>query len=86
VALLPIASGIDILATGEHETGNGVENRCGRFFIRQWRNDQWYEPCVFKGGYVSGGKPDTTGIAIGADASGNSNCAGWDRLARGRHE
>jgi hypothetical protein len=86
VALFPVASGIDVLTAGEHETGNRIEHRGRCRGTRQWRNDEWYEPCVFEGCYVSGGKPDTTGIAIGADASGNSNCAGWNRLARGRHE
>ncbi|MDB4871102.1 MAG: hypothetical protein JWL97_2106, partial [Gemmatimonadales bacterium] len=53
---------------------------------RKGGNDEWYEPCIFEGGHVSGGKPDTTGVAIEADASGNSNSASGNRLARGRHE
>ena len=77
---------IDVLTAGEHETTYGIEDGRSRVSAREWRNDEWYKPCSFEGGHVGGGKPDTTGIPIEADASGNSNCAGWNRLARGRHE
>jgi len=33
-----VAGGIDVLAAGQHETGNGIENRGRRFFTREWRN------------------------------------------------
>src|SRR3954469_11001239 len=86
VTLLTIACRIHILAAGQYETRYRLQNRHGCVSARKWGNDEWYEACSFKGRHVSGGKPDTTGIAIWANASGNSNCAGWNRLARGRHE
>jgi hypothetical protein len=86
VAFLTVASRIDVFAASQHEARDGIENRRRGVSVREWGDDQWYEPCTFQGSHVSGGQPDTTGIAIGANASGNSNCAGSDRLARGRHE
>src|SRR5213595_46137 len=44
----------------------GLENCRCRVSTREWRYYQWYEPCIFEGGHVSGGQPDTTGIAIWA--------------------
>src|SRR6266516_5143683 len=72
VTLLSVARGVDVFSTGKDEPGDGIENCCRRVSAREWRNYQWYEPCIFEGGHVSGGQPDTTGIAIWADASGNS--------------
>jgi len=86
VAFLTITRGIDIFSARQHQTGDRIENRRGRLGAGERGNDKWYKPCSFKGSHVSGGEPDTTGIAVWADPSGNSNCAGSNRLARGRHE
>ena len=86
MALFSVARWIDIFTAGQNQTRDGIEH-CGSSAIARERgDDQWYEACIFEGSYVGGGKPDTTGIAFPADASGNSNSAGWNRLARGRHE
>jgi hypothetical protein len=86
VSLFSVTRWIDIFTAGQNQAGYGIEDRGGGATALERRHNEWYEPCVFKGSYVGGGKPDTTGIAFLADASGNSNCAGWNRLARGRHE
>ena len=86
VAPFSVTRRIDVLTASENQAGDGIEH-CSRGAIAgERRNDEWYEPCTFEGGHVGGGKANTTGIAIRANASGNSNCAGWNRLARGRHE
>ena len=86
VAFFAVASWIDVFAASENEAGDGIENGRCCVDVRKRRNYEWYEPCIFQGSHVGGGQPDTISIAIGANASGNSNCAGWNRLARGRHE
>ena len=86
VALFAVARGIDVFTSGQYETRDRFENGRGSAGARQRGDDEWYEACTFESTHVSGGKSDTAGIAIGANASGNSNCAGWSRLARGRHE
>jgi hypothetical protein len=86
VAFFPVTRGIDVFTASQHQAGDGIEDCRRRVCAGEGWNYQWYEPCTFQGRNVSGGQPDSTGIAIGANASGNSNCAGSNRLARGRHE
>ena len=68
---------VDVLAASEHESVDRLENRGGGVRVGEWGDDEWYEPCTLQGVHVGGGEPNTPGIAIQADASGYSNCAGF---------
>ena len=76
VPRLPVPGGVDILASGEHESGDRIEDGRRGPAGGEWWYNKWYEPCVFEGGNVSGGQPDTTGSAILADTRRYCNCAG----------
>ena len=76
MALFSVTCWIDIFTAGQNQARDGIEDRGGSAVAFERWHDEWYEPCIFKGSYVGGGEPDTTGIAFLADASGNSNCAG----------
>ena len=55
MAFFTVESGIDVSTARKHETRDRIENRGRGIRAGKWRNDEWYEPCTFEGGYIGDG-------------------------------